>query len=283
MKPLNPEAVDLPVAFGRLRLWMYGSEGPALLWCHGAGLCGRAFEPIFERLFPLPARVAALDLNGHGCSDARPELEKGAWEAFRQDIEVAVTWLLERFQLAGAVGHSGGGAVLAMEQIRRPVFPRLLLLDPILATDHFFPAANPLAERARRRRHHFSSRDDARARLSPKFPFCRWSPDLFDAYMEHGLAPSAGGGVTLRCSGAVESAFYLAGSTESTLRRLAEMRCPTLLVTGSESYMEPYARMQLEFAPPGSRLEVLSGCGHFIAQEKPDQVASLVREWFDFR
>jgi len=280
-KPLpEPEPVVLPGEHGPLYLWLYGDGGPALLWCHGAGLCGRAFEPVFARLFPMRFRVAALDLSGHGASAARPDLTQAPWEAFRRDVATAADYLERQYSLAGGVGHSGGGAVLAMEQIRRNRFPRLVLLDPILAPDAFFPAAAPLADKARRRRHHFSDREAVRARLGSKLPFSRWQADMFEAYLRYGFRLAADGGVTLCCSGEVEAAFYEGGSTERTLRQLAAMRCPTLIVTGAESYMRPYASEQWTHAPAGSRLEILPDCGHFIAQEKPEETARLVREWF---
>ena len=278
----EPEPVVLPAPWGSLYLWIYGDTGPALLWCHGAGLCGRAFEPVFARMAPLPVRVAAIDLNGHGCSSPRPDLRKAPWEAFRQDVAEAARLLEQRFGLAGGVGHSGGGAVLAMEQIRRNRFPRLVLLDPILAPDCFFPAASSLADRARRRKLHFPDREGVRARLRTKSPFNRWENDLFEAYLKYGFRTAEDGGVTLCCPGEVEAAFYEGGSTGETLRRLAAMRCPTLIVTGADSYMAPYAREQWAHAPAGSRLEILPDCGHFIAQEKPDETARLIREWFGF-
>ena len=274
------QAIILPGGDGPLYLWLYGDAGPALLWCHGAGLCGRAFEPVFARLFPMPFRVAAVDLNGHGASAVRPDLTQAPWEAFRRDVAQAADHLERLYGLAGGVGHSGGGAVLAMEQIRRNRFPRLVLLDPILAPDSFFPGAAPLADRARRRRHHFPDREAARARLGAKLPFSRWQSDMFEVYLRYGFRPAADSGVTLCCSGEVEAAFYEGGSTDPTLRHLAAMRCPTLIITGADSYMRPYAREQLARAPAGSHLEILPDCGHFIAQEKPDETARLVREWF---
>ncbi len=279
MPAMAPEPVDIPIEGGSLRLWAYGDTGPALLWCHGAGLCGRAFEPLFARIAPRHFRIAALDLNGHGHSTARQALHGAGWEPFRQDIADAAACLEKRFGLIGGAGHSGGGAALAMEQIRTGRFPRLALLDPILAPDHFFPAANPLAEGARRRRHRFSSRDEARARLGPKYPYSRWEPGMFEAYIQHGFREEADGSVTLRCSGEVEAAFYLAGSTWSTLQGLSALGASALIITGSDSYMEPFAELQWRHAPAGSRLELLPNCGHFIAQERPDDTARLIREW----
>ncbi len=102
---------------------------------------------------------------------------------------------------------------------------------------------------------------------------------MFEAYIQHGFREEADGSVTLRCSGEVEAAFYLAGSTWSTLQGLSALGASALIITGSDSYMEPFAELQWRHAPAGSRLELLPNCGHFIAQERPDDTARLIREW----
>lgn len=60
---------------------------------------------------------------------------------------------------------------------------------------------------------------------------------------------------------------------------LPTIRCPTLVVWGDRDPFFPMAiGKRTAGAIPGARLEVLRGCGHFAPGERPDTLASLVRE-----
>jgi pimeloyl-ACP methyl ester carboxylesterase len=60
----------------------------------------------------------------------------------------------------------------------------------------------------------------------------------------------------------------------------AVITTPTLLIYGDQDHATPprYGQL-LHNAIPGSRLETLSGAGHFVHHDKEDQVEALVMEF----
>ena len=74
------------------------------------------------------------------------------------------------------------------------------------------PSENPLSEGAVRRRAVFPSRDDAYANYASKPPLNVLRPDVLRAYVEHGFADLADGGVTLKCRPEDEAQIYRMGS-----------------------------------------------------------------------
>ena len=64
------------------------------------------------------------------------------------------------------------------------------------------------------------------------------------------------------------------------LPMLGRLRVPTLVVWGDQDAIVPLecGRMYQE-AIPGARLEVIENCGHFAHYERPQELATLVREF----
>ncbi len=275
----RPVPLDLPGRCGGLRVWDYGGDGPPLLLCHCAGTCGRIWEPVITRL-QHPFRALALDFRGHGDSAKPEDRHCYRWEGFAEDVLDAAE-ALRLGPEAFAAGHSGGGVAVTLARMARPdLFGGIALVDAILAPSWFFPEASPLAAGARRRKHAFASRAEARQRLHHKYPHDLWHGEAFEAYLDHGFDALPGGGVALKCPGRIEALFYEAGSTEGILNRLDTLALPLLLVTGANSYMREHVAGQHRLAPEGSRMEVLPDTGHFPPQEQPDAVARLFDGWF---
>jgi pimeloyl-ACP methyl ester carboxylesterase len=64
--------------------------------------------------------------------------------------------------------------------------------------------------------------------------------------------------------------------------RLAEVRCPVLLIWGSRDRMVSHRGSErLLAALPGVRYELLDGCGHCPQLEAPDRVVELLRDFPD--
>ncbi len=61
----------------------------------------------------------------------------------------------------------------------------------------------------------------------------------------------------------------------------AALRCPTLLVSGAEDTTAPPASVEaLAASLPQARLELLDGCGHWTALEKPVEVVAAMRRFY---
>lgn len=63
--------------------------------------------------------------------------------------------------------------------------------------------------------------------------------------------------------------------------RLGEIRCPVLVITGSEDrMMDPRNSRLLAERIPGARLYVIEGAGHLFFEERPQEVNLVLREFF---
>lgn len=275
----EPTAMDVMGSGGtRICVWDYGGEGPPLLLAHCTGTLGRIWDPVVRRLGGA-FRCLSVDTRGHGDSAPPQRREDLSWNLSGLDL-LAVIDSLALGDGLFAVGHSAGGAHLAYAALERPgVFRRAVLIDPIIAPSTAFGSENPLSAKVRRRVNHFESRAIAKERFQSKPPMNTWSPDALDAYIEHAFAPREDGAITLKCPGDREAWFYELGGAHDVFERLNELNFPVLLITGSESYVAPLAAAQAGRLPDVQEITV-QGAGHFIPQEKPDEVAKLLGDWF---
>lgn len=61
---------------------------------------------------------------------------------------------------------------------------------------------------------------------------------------------------------------------------LAQIRCPTLLVSGqSDGLTPPDCAREIAALVPGAALHLLPRCGHMLTMEQPDAVNALLRGW----
>ena len=66
----------------------------------------------------------------------------------------------------------------------------------------------------------------------------------------------------------------------SYLAGLAEISCPTLVLTGREDVITPpECAREMADQIPDARLELISGCGHLSTLEAPDAVNDAMRRW----
>jgi len=65
---------------------------------------------------------------------------------------------------------------------------------------------------------------------------------------------------------------------------VAKIACPTLLVTGDEDVVSPPQSVRaMAQKIPGSRVEVLRGCGHWTPVEKPEECIELLKRFYSER
>ncbi|CAI9091883.1 OLC1v1026987C1 [Oldenlandia corymbosa var. corymbosa] len=69
-------------------------------------------------------------------------------------------------------------------------------------------------------------------------------------------------------------------SKPSLAKRLSEISCPVLIVTGdSDRLVPPWNSQRLSKIIPGSRLEVIKNCGHLPQEEKAEEFVSIVEKF----
>lgn len=259
-----------------------GGDGPDLLLVHATGFCAGVWGPVAAHLDGF--RVTALDVRGHGRSDA-PDLSGNdaaramSWSGTGADVLAAVDALGLIDPVAA--GHSMGGASILIAQLDRPAtFRALWGFEPIVMPPEIaaMDGPNPLAEGARRRRPAFGSAREAIDNYASKPPFSALDPDALAAYVRYGFRELDDGSVTLRCAPDVESATYRMGPKHHTFERLAEVRVPVTVACGNADGFGPaaFAPLIVEELPRGA-LEAHDDLGHFGPLEDPQSIAASIR------
>ncbi len=283
-------AVALPGVGVEIALLDWGGTGPLALLHHANGFCAALWAPIAEVLRER-FHVVAMDARGHGDSSLPAEgvSEKTfAWGVLAHDLEEVARALLRETgesRIALGVGHSFGGTLMLTAAASDPgLFERLLLLDPVVLPSmtkqqaEEYSADNGLAERARRRRHEWPSREAARAFFAERELFAGWQPHILDLYVAEGLRESARGGVELKCSGAVEAQIFAAAHTLDVVGHASGMKTPVLLL-GAESGNIPHEVYRGLVPELGdARFESVEG-GHLIPMEHPEIVLQCVERF----
>lgn len=262
-----------------IAVWAYLGADPPILFFHGAGLCGRTWEPIIKQL-PLPNTIYAWDARGHGDSDKPLTPGAYAWDGFSQDMFAMIKALNLGMGVWG-VGHSGGAAAMVHAELMYPgMFARMVLIDPIIAPDVFFATSQPLADRSRKRVSSFDSFRAAKEHLGRKPPMGLWHPEMLEAYIRYGFSQGEKGILSLKCPGEIEARIYESGGLINLYDHLHKVTTELLLITGAQSYMAPYVREHSKRFPNATFVE-LEDTGHFIPQEKPDTCARMITRFFE--
>ena len=125
---MEPRSQFIMINGVRLHVADWGGRGPALLVLHANGFLGRLYGAMIEHLVG-QYHVVTFDLRGQGDSET-PELGTDHWQRMAGDVEGVVNHLgLHDFY---GIGHSGGGALLALYTATHPGKVRgLALLEPV--------------------------------------------------------------------------------------------------------------------------------------------------------
>ena len=256
-----------------------GGAGPAALFTHGNGLNAGMWATVVSKLRDR-LHCYGLDFRGHGAS--RPTSEDFSLDRsyFVQEILAAVD---ELGPPVLGVGHSLGGAMLALAELAAPgTFRGLWLFEPVLIPAELQRPEGPsqLSAAAARRRIDFDSVEDAVERFRSKPPFSGCELAAVQAYVELGTVGRPEGGVRLSCLGTTESRVYDSGAgTDFAL--LQQIRCPVTVAYGSRiasgNDLPPLVAPQIAEAVPNGHLEAFEGLTHFAPMENGAAVAASVR------
>jgi pimeloyl-ACP methyl ester carboxylesterase len=236
---------------------------PALLLVHGWGGDGDDWAPT------LPYwrhRVIVPDLRGHGCSP-RPAEGYGP-----RDFAADLAALLHRLDTGPviAVGHSMGGQAVTALGVEFPDLVRaLVVVDPAYGDTEERVARIPAQQEA--------LRQEGTA-WAVRFVAGAFRPGTHDELRERQqrLMAAMDPDVLLQC----RTGMYLApdafGSRPATRAYLARRDCPVLSVYATPRAAD-FERGTLTH--PASRVEVWEDCGHYLHEERPKDLVSLVQEW----
>lgn len=266
------------VLHGRRVAYRAAGRGPLLVLVHGIASSSETWRPVAGRL----ARTFSLlapDLPGHGGSDPADDASPAASAAVLRDLLV-----VRGHAHATFIGHSLGGGVAMQatyhfpEMVERMVLiasgglgeevAPLLRLLALPGADLLMPLGfpGPLLRAVERV-------GGGAGRLGIDSPELR---ELWSCY--RGLATPAARRAFLDTLRTVVGPHGQRVSARDRLY-LASL-VPTLVVWGDRDRIIPVGHaQQAAAAMPGSRLEVMSGVGHFPHAERPERFSELVLEF----
>ncbi|HVT76243.1 MAG TPA: alpha/beta hydrolase [Acidimicrobiales bacterium] len=263
----------------------HGGSGPDLLLAHATGFCGGVWAPIADAL-TAGFRVVTFDERGHGASEPAPNGEYN-WEGFATDA-LAVVDALDLQRPFGA-GHSCGGALLVLAELRRPgTFRSIWAFEPIIfPVDEPIdvqptPNGNRLSDGARRRRAVFASREEARANYASKPPLMWLDPRCLDGYVACGFVDEPDGSVRLACDPENEARTYEMGGRHGAYSRLHDVGCQVTLVCGETTdAIGPAALPLLAARLPHATVDIWTEHGHFGCLADPERTIDSIRAAFN--
>ncbi len=280
MRPL-PTASTAQVRGYALRVWEWPASGePArtAALVHATGFHARTWDAV-ARLLPEDWRVFALDMRGHGASQAPPDKAGADWRELAADLNE----LLAQRDLTDivAAGHSMGGCICTIAAATGDRIEALALVDPVLFNPRGpMPPMPPdgLAVAARKRRRIWSSPTEMAESLTGRGAFTHWPKQLVESYVRYGLTPIGRlGQWELACDPEVEAWCFEHAATVDPWPEMAQASQPTLILRAGEKlgHGSPTGQNAVEVFPNAFET-VVADSDHFIPMRRPDAVADAM-------
>lgn len=243
----------------------FSTDKPTLVFVHGGGN-DQTFWGLQTRFFAHHGfSVLVPDLPGHGRSEGpAPE-----------SIEDYATWLWAFVDAVGAekvalVGHSMGSLIALAAAAAQP--DRMLALGLAGTSDHMQVHPDLLA---------LSAADDPKAyELITDWGFGKAAHK--GGHQSPGLWLRGGGRALLASGqpGVLGTDMAACNAWEGALAAAEHVSCPTLfLLAEADRMTPPRASKGLQAAITGARVEVLSGAGHMMTVERPNESIDVI---YDF-
>jgi pimeloyl-ACP methyl ester carboxylesterase len=248
-----------------------GGQGPVLLICHAAGMCGRAYEPLAVHLRQA-FDVWAIDFRGHGDS-TEPANGDFSWQSMANDLVVTIDAL--GVAPVRVFGHSMGGALaLLAEHTQSGTLHSAFVYEPAIIpaeVARYGDITKAYSTAARRRRDSFGSKAEAIARFATIEPFRALRADALASYVEHGLEELPDGSVRLKCRPEHEALCYEA---ERVSAENLAVDIPLVIARGDSNEGLP-ARVAPALVGSLGALRLISynHIGHFGPLQDPGTVA----------
>ena len=267
----------------------------AAVWLHATGFNAMTYQSMLAPL-GLRARIAALDLRGHGRTElpARPNKLR-SWARYRDDV---IEWMEQRApQGALLAGHSMGGCVALMVAGKRPELVKgLVLADPVILSPRMYfwehvcppvvwlmrPGGQNLAVAARKRKNAFASAEDAKSSYEGRAIFKTWREPFLADYVLDGFErvdenpyDSEDQTWSLLCDPKWESATFRAQRNRpwQALSRVKKAKIPITVLMGEKgSVIAPRTAQRLMRKNPDLVMKIKQGTTHFLPMEAPYEV-----------
>ncbi|MFN7178112.1 alpha/beta fold hydrolase [Hyphomonas sp.] len=263
----------------------------AAVWLHATGFNAMTYQSMLAPL-GLRARVAALDMRGHGRTTL-PAKGLSSWNKYRDDVIA----FLEEEAPQGVVlgGHSMGGCVALLVAGKRPDLVKgLVLADPVILSratyfwNHVFPPVNwllrrnSMAARARKRRAEFSSFREALDTYTGRAAFKSWREPFLADYLLDGLdradpgrSDEANQKWKLTCTPKWEAKTFSAQrhAPWKALAKVRKKKIPIVVLRPNrDSVISDKVRAQIIQQNPSLMMRGIRGTSHFLPMEAPYEV-----------
>jgi lipase len=260
----------------------YDSSGPPLIFLHATGFLPWLWHPIARELSDSYHIICPYFCDHR---DADPQNGGFDWFLLAQDL----TRLCRTLGIVSPfmVGHSMGGAIMTIAcgalglDIRK-----MILIEPIFLPREFYNLKinvedHPLAGKSIRRRNSWEDADQARRYLKSKPLFRSWDDEMLDLYIQHGLAPSDSGGLSLTCHPQKEAALFMGSMGYDPWPILSNISCPVLVLEGETTENKGIIDFKKAAdAFPNGAHRIIRNAGHLIPMEKPYETLEIIRAYF---
>ncbi len=281
---MEPQSHFVNVDGVNIHIADWGGTGPDLLLIHANGFLGYLYRLLLQQ-WSLQYHVYSLDWRGQGDSD-KPPLEQCHWPDILQDVDAVCDRLgLRNFY---GVGHSGGGVMLAHYAATHPDrVKKLALMEPVVIPheppflERLAAGNSPLVERTLRRRAVWDNHQQLFAAYQGKDAFAGWCEEVLWDYVNHGTSTLPDGRVALKCSPEMEAQIFATTMTLDVFSQLHAIDCPVLVLRGEQT--DPplaLAAQRIAREVPQGSLVTVPGTSHFLAMEKPEEVAKIIANYF---
>jgi pimeloyl-ACP methyl ester carboxylesterase len=260
-------------------------SAPALLLVHGGLDHSRSWDDL-ARALRSAFHVIAPDLRGHGDS---------AWATGSSyslaDHVYDLTFLAKSagLQEFAVVGHSMGGMVsLTYAGAFPEKVSKLVVLDGVTN----FPArkvkpielriaewVGDLDKTAQRKIHRYASVADGADRIQARN--ARLTREQAVHLATHALKRNAGGELVWKFDPYLRARAPYRLSLEDHIGLWSRIACPTLLVSGSESFLPDPATAGVLGHFRQAELVRIEGAGHWLQHDKPEAVLEVLRTFLD--
>jgi pimeloyl-ACP methyl ester carboxylesterase len=281
---MEPHSQFIDIDGVKIHVADWGGSGPDLLLIHANGFLGYLYRLLLQQ-WSSQYHVRSMDWRGQGDSD-KPPLERCHWPNMLRDVD-QVCDRLGLFDFY-AVGHSGGGVMLAHYAATHPQrIKKMALMEPVVIPreppflERFTPGNNPLVERTLRRRAVWDSRQQLFAAYQGKDAFAGWREEVLWDYVNHGTYTLPDGRVSLKCAPTMEAQVFATTMELDVFSQLHAIDCPVLVLRGEQT--DPplaLAAQRIAQEIPRGSLVTVPGTSHFLAMEKPEEVATIIAEYF---
>ena len=275
----------------RIVLRRHGNaDGPRLVLSHGNGLSIDLYYP-FWSLLADRFDLVLYDHRSHGWNPVSPRHGHN-FATFVRDSQNITRAIDDQFGPKSKVGvfHSMS-ALTAMLHVRaQDDFAALVLFDPPVhppggAPDELEPGGRLLANLTRRRKSHFTSREEYVEILRRMRRLAYLLPGVIELFGDTNLRPAHDGGYELCCPLEHEAQIYeyCFGWAMEVPDSLEALTCPTKVIGGDPTILFSFlpsmdlrhlTALDYDFIPDAT---------HFMQLEKPERCAALTVEFLETR